>query len=268
MTAESSHRADSDAEKPRPSTLCPPGPRGRLAGDSARNALAGLGPQFDRQARAGRVLHTTLRKQERLSGRARPPEQTLAMKVRNRPFAIYLKFLAPKAGKEVVYAEGHHENKVIAHNGDWTRKIIPRLAVAPSSLHRRPGRPAPPVTEAGLLHLAGVNSAQVPGSWTWAATTPRPLSTGPPTSRARPGSARSTHGVADGSRPFARVEVLYDPETQFLRCGISSYDWPAPGHAGDLELAEHYAYDDLKLDAPSPPTDLDPANPDFRLHTF
>ena len=65
------------------------------------------------------------------------------MKVRNRPFAIYLKFLAPKAGKEVVYAEGHHDNKVIAHNGDWTRKLVPRLAVAPDSLDRD-GRPAPP----------------------------------------------------------------------------------------------------------------------------
>jgi hypothetical protein len=73
--------------------------------------------------------------------------------------------------------------------------------------------------------------------------------------------------VNDGTRPFARVEILYDPATHFpLR--ISSFDWPAPGQTGDLELAERYAYDDLNLEAPLTPADFDPTNPDYAFMRF
>jgi hypothetical protein len=187
------------------------------------------------------------------------------MKVRNHPFAIYLKFLAPKAGKEVVYAEGHHDNKVIAHNGDWTRKLVPRLAVAPDSLIALADQ-RHPVTEAGLLHLAEkLLHFRKLDIGDQDATTVVDRVTG--------GDGRAwfrsvhTHGVADGSRPFARVEVLYDPVTQFP-IQISSYDWPAPGHSGDLDLAERYAYDDLKLDAPLTEADFDPANPAYAFLRF
>ncbi len=259
--------ADSDEippPMPASADVPPRWPEGKLEGDPAKKLL--LASNELALARLARVegYTATLRKRERINGKL-GPEQTLAMKVRNRPFAIYLKFLAPKAGKEVVYAEGHHENKVIAHNGDWTRKIIPRLAVEPdSALALADTRH--PVTEAGLVHLARkllsfrkmdmddadaktvLDRTTDESGRTWLRST-------------------HTHSVADGSRPFARVEVLYDPETQYpMR--ISSYDWPAPGHAGDLELAEHYAYDDLKLDAPLTQADFDPTNPDYAFMRF
>ena len=61
--------------------------------------------------------------------------------------------------------------------------------------------------------------------------------------------------------------MLYDPANQFpLR--ISSYDWPRPGQAGELELAERYAYDDLKLDAPLTAADFDPANPEYAFMRY
>ena len=80
------------------------------------------------------------------------PEQTLAMKVRHRPFAVYLKFLAPKEGKEVVYAEGHHENKVITHTPGVVGWLIPRLAVPPDSPQVL-AESRHPITEAGLANL-------------------------------------------------------------------------------------------------------------------
>jgi hypothetical protein len=239
-------------------------PEGMLEGDAAKTLmLASAQRAADRLARVP-YYTATLRKQERLSGRL-GPENTLAMKVRNRPFAIYLKFLAPKAGKEVVYAEGHHDNKVIAHNGDWTRKLVPRLAVAPDSIVAMADQ-RHPVTEAGLVHLARklLHFRQLDMGDDDARTV---------VDRTTDAEGRSwlrsihTHSVADGSRPFARVEVLYDPETQFpLR--ISSYDWPEEGHEGDLDLAERYAYDDLKLDAPLTEADFDPANPAYAFMRY
>lgn len=197
------HLADSDQPAPpipARDDSPPTWPEGTLSGDAAKKLL--LASNERGLARLARVesYTATFRKRERINGKL-GPEQTLAMKVRNRPFAIYLKFLAPKAGKEVVYAEGHHENKVIAHNGDWTRKIIPRLAVEPdSALALADTRH--PVTEAGLVHLARklfsfrkLDIDDADATTTLDRTTDTEGKTW----------LRSihTHSVADGSRPFA-----------------------------------------------------------------
>jgi hypothetical protein len=263
-TPLSANRADTDATPAVDADTLPVWPEGRLTGDEAKKLL--LASALRSTARLERVgcYTATLRKQERLAGKL-GPEGVLRMKVRNRPFAIYLKFLAPKAGKEVVYAEGHHQNKVIAHNGDWTRKLVPRLAVAPDSLIALADQ-RHPVTEAGLLHLANklLHFRKLDIGDADAQTE---------LDRATDAQGRTwlrsvhNHAVADGSRPFAKVEVLYDPVNQFpLR--ISSYDWPAPGHVGELELAESYAYDDLKLDAPLTAADFDPANPEYAFMRY
>ena len=266
-TAPPPKPADSDAppaSRPAGAGVMPAWPEGTLAGDEAKKLL--LDSALLSTARLSRVeaYTATLRKQERLGGRL-GPESVLAMKVRNRPFAIYLKFLSPKAGKEVVYAEGHHDNKVVAHNGDWTRKLVPRLAVAPDSPIALADQ-RHPVTEAGLVNLANklLKFRKMDMGDAEATTTlDRTIDAG-----GRPWfRSVHTHGLADGSRPFVRVEVLYDPATQFpLR--ISNYDWPAPDHPGEFELAERYAYDDLDLDAPLTAVDFDINNPDYAFMRY
>jgi hypothetical protein len=76
-----------------------------------------------------------------------------------------------------------------------------------------------------------------------------------------------THPEPDADRPFARIEVLYDPGS-FLPVDIRSFDWPSPGHTGDLLLAEHYTYENLDLDASLTALDFDPANPDYAFHRY
>ncbi len=129
----------------------PPWPDGSLEGMPAKKLLLAT-----LLAVAERLEHLSgytaiFRKQERLND-VLVPEQTLAMKVRHRPFAVYLKFLAPKEGKEVVYAEGHHENKVITHTPGVVGWLIPRLAVPPDSPQVL-AESRHPVTEAGLANL-------------------------------------------------------------------------------------------------------------------
>jgi len=239
-------------------------PEGRMEGEEAKKlALASMIRSTGRLDRIGGYT-ATLRKRERMGGKL-GPKLSLKMKVRNKPFAIYLKFLPPHAPKEVVYAEGHHDNKLVAHAGDWTRKLIPRLAVPPdSALALADSRH--PVTEAGMVHLAH------------RLLTFREMDIGDPEATtvldrcAAPDGRpvlRSVHVHTNPNahRPFARVEVLYDAETQFpIR--IESFDWPGPGHSGDLDLAEMYAYDDLVLDAPLTPADFDPANPEYAFMRF
>jgi hypothetical protein len=239
-------------------------PEQSLTGDEAKRRL--LEVLLGAKARLDRVAGytATFRKQERIRGRL-GPEQTLAMKVRHRPFAIYLKFLAPKAGKEILYAEGRYDNHLIAHNGDWTRRLIPRLRVAPTDpIALADNRH--PITEAGLanltdkligfrrLDLDDPDAVTVLDRTTDAGGRPRLRSL-------------HTHPQQKPDRPFARIEVLYDPET-WLPVRITSHDWPASEHVGDLELAEFYAYDDLELDAPLEDRDFDVANPDYAFTRF
>jgi hypothetical protein len=252
------------ARQDRQSVELPAWPEERLEGRPATRLL--LDTLLAVRARLETIdcYTATFRKQERIDG-SLGPEQTLAMKVRHRPFAIYFKFLAPKPGKEVVYAEGRHENLVIAHAGGWARRLVPRLAVPPTHpLALAENRH--PVTEAGLAHLTAKLVAfrridlDDPD-----ARTVLDRTTGPD---GRPW-LRSTHlhSHRDPNRPFARVEVLYDPTSRFpLR--ISNYDWPTPGETGQLRLAERYAYDDLNLDADLSALDFDPANPAYAFHRY
>ncbi len=206
----------------------------------------------------------TFRRRERVGG-VLGPEITSSLKIRNHPFAIYLKYLAPKPGKEVVYSEGHHDNKVIAHNGDWTRRIVPRLAIAPdSALALADSRH--PVTDAGLWNLGRkLLRYREMDMGDDDATTTLDRTTGPD-GRSLLRSVH-THSKPDAGRPFAHVEVLYDPETQ-IPFQISSFDWPGANHSGPLDLAEQYTYDDLKLGAPLTAADFDPTNPEYAFMRF
>jgi hypothetical protein len=245
-------------------TAPPPWPEGRLEGRQAKTLL--LQTLLDVERRLDQVDGYTaiFRKQERIGG-VLLPEQTLAMKVRNDPFAIYLKFLAPTKGKEVVYAEGHHDNKVIAHSTGVSRWLVPRLAVPPDHpLALADNRHA--VTEAGLANL----TRRLVAFRRLDLDDPQAVTILDRTSDAD-GSQRlrsiHTHPTKTPARPFARVEVLYDPASRLPLC-ISNFDWPEPDHQGDLLLAERYVYDELNLTAPLSALDFDPANPAYSFHRY
>ena len=257
-------RAPVDPARPVAAAPLAAWPEGRLEGDPAKAILLESARHAVDRLERVEYYTATFRRQERIGGTLGPLIVS-RLKVRNRPFAIYLKYLAPKEGKEVVYAEGHRENKVLAHNGDWTRRLIPRLAVAPdSALALADTRH--PVTDAGLLNLGRkLLRFRELDMGDEHATTILDRSTA---DDGRP-CLRSFHAHAkrDDGRPFREVEILYDPATR-VPFQIKSYDWPGPDHAGPLDLAERYTYDDLKLDAPLTAADFDPANPEYAFMRF
>ena len=254
--------AQAGAERNCPSP--PSWPLTRLVGAPAKARLLEI--LLIAAERLGQVDSYTAKfhKQERIDGKL-GPVQTLEMKVRQRPFAIYLKFLSPREGKELVYAEGHHGNKLVAHDTGLSRLLVPRLALSPDHpLALADSRHA--VTEAGLsnltdrlLHFRRLDLDD--------------LTAETELDRFTDSEGRDwlrsihTHPEFHAERPFARVEVHYDPAT-FIPVEILNYDWPAPGHVGELLLAEHYAYENVDLDAELTAIDFDPANPDYEFHRY
>ena len=236
-------------------------PEQRLEGEPAKKLLLALLTRSTHRLARHEGYSATFHKQERINGELLP-EQTLEMKIRNQPFAVYFKFLAPKAGKEVVYAEGHHGNKVIAHNGDWTRRLVPRLAIEPdSALALADNRH--PITEAGLVNLC----KKLVGFREMDLKDREAVTILDRTDDGRWLRSTHSHPVQHAERPFARVEVLYNPDTLYP-VRISNYDWPKPGQTGELQLAERYAYDDIRFDPTPTAMDFDPANPAYAFQRF
>lgn len=240
-------------------------PLEKLEGDEAKRLMLELLLPVEAKLDRMTGYTATFRKQERIGTTLRP-EETLAIKIRHRPFAFYGKFLAPRPGKEVVYAEGHHENKVIATGGGLTRLLVPRLALDPSSpVALADSRH--PVTDAGLAHLVhrlvrfrklDLTDAE--------ATTSLDHWTDPSGRRWFRSTHLHSHRNAD--RPFAKVEVLYDTAS-LMPLRISNFDWSA-ADALDVvgPLAEKYGYDDVQIDVPLSALDFDPANPNYAFHRF
>jgi len=262
-TAPPPARAQVDSVLVSPTEL-PPWPSHRLEGDEAKTYLLNMLIAVDERLDQVSTYTATFRKTERING-VIGPEQTLAMKFRQNPFAVYFKYLDPTPGKEVVYAEGHYENKLIAHSTGVSRWLVPRLAVPPNhpialaeSRH--------PITEAGLGNLtkkliefrridledkeavAVLDKVTDAHGKTW---------------------FRSFHQHFHKSptRPFAQIEVFYDVVSH-IPLKITNYDWPEPGGDGQPVLAERYIYEDLMLDASLSALDFDPANPAYTFHRY
>lgn len=238
-------------------------PEARLEGQAAKEFLL----RFTRDAaeQLARVpgYTATMRRRERIGGKL-GPDQTLKLKVRHEPFSVYLRFEAPKAGKEAIYAEGQNDGHVVAHNGDWTRKLVPRLKVAPTSTIAMIDN-RHPITDAGLANLTNklLRFRELDLEDPHATTILD-------RSVADDGSVRyrslHLHDFNDGVRPFAKVEVFYCPERR-IPIEISSYEWPDPSaDSADLVLGEHYKYDDLDFDAELTALDFDPSNPAYEFH--
>jgi hypothetical protein len=206
------------------------------------------------------VLHKT----ERLKGKL-GEEQVLEMKCRNDPFAVYFKYIKPEAGKEVLYAVGHYDDNVIAHGGGFSRALIPRLKVSPTSALAMSGN-RHPITEAGLMSLTNrlIGFREMDLKDSEAETL---------LDRVKDKEGREwlrslhTHTHYQSDRPFMIVEVLYDPTTR-IPVEIKNYDWTPAGEKGTPKLAETYRYENLKLGVEFSDADFDPANPAYAFSRF
>jgi hypothetical protein len=94
----------------------------------------------------------TFYKQERLG--ADLSEGTfMELKMRHKPFSVYMKWLSGEKGRELLYVDGEQDNKMLVHPGGWKSRLVPPIKLEPdSSLAMSESRH--PVTMLGLLKLS------------------------------------------------------------------------------------------------------------------
>jgi hypothetical protein len=239
-------------------------PADRLDGDEAKELLLVMLEEVQTRLREVPGYEATFHRQERINGKL-GAEQRIKLKVRHAPLGIYMRFVHPEEGKEVIFAEGKHDGHVLGHPGGLARHVAPLLKVPPDSRLAMAGN-RHPVTDAGILALVH----RLVGF--------RRLDLGDPNAETvldrhtdSLGRAwlRSIHQHKNRKteRPFAYVEVLYDPETGYPH-QITSHDWPEDGTSGAPPLGERYRYEDLRVLADLTDEDFDPRNPAYQFKRF
>jgi hypothetical protein len=93
----------------------------------------------------------TFFKQERVDAEL-SDGQFIELKMRHKPFSVYMKWLSGDKGREVLYVDGMDENRMTVHPGGWKARLVPALKLDPDgSLAMRESRH--PVTMVGLVKL-------------------------------------------------------------------------------------------------------------------
>jgi hypothetical protein len=196
-----------------------------------------------------------LTKRERIAGRL--ATETLALKISNKPFSIYLRYLAPRSskGEEVIYVEGANSGKMWAH-GAGIRGLAGTLALEPTDPLAMHGEHYP-LTEIGILKLVerlvsvaekDVKFGECSMKWIDHAKI----------------NDRTCHCIeVVHPRPrkdfdFHLARVFVDDEMN-IPVRYECYDWPSvPGDKPPL--MEEYTYFDIRLGAGLSAADFDVQN--------
>jgi hypothetical protein len=184
----------------------------------------------------------TFVKQERVDGQLLP-EQGAVMKVRQQPFSVHVKLVAPAsaAGREACYVAGKHGDKIRAKAGGLFG------AVGFVTLEKRDPRVMKQnrhtLDEAGLGHLidrlaaSHAREKNLPGV---TVTAGEYMFANRPCVRVETAHTRRHQGIY-----AARCVTYFDKETR-LPVRFEAYDWPgANGGSGDL--LECYSYINLQF---------------------
>lgn len=201
----------------------------------------------------------TVVKRERVDGKLGEPE-FMFVKVRHKPFSVYLYFLKPDAnkGQEAIYVDGQNDGKLMGH-GTGIRKMFGTVALDPTGPVAMRGNRYP-ITEMGVLNLVrrlvevGEKDSQygecevkfIPG----AKINDRVCT-----------CIQVVHPVARRNFRFHVARIFVDDELN-IPIRYESYDWPSEA-GGAPELLEEYTYLNLKLNNGFSDADFDVNNPNY-----
>ncbi len=92
----------------------------------------------------------TLIKRERVNGEL-GEHQHIFLKVRHEPFSVYMNFMKPFQGREVVYVDGQYNNELVVLEAGWKR-VAGKLHLDPNGARAMNGQNHP-ITKVGIRNL-------------------------------------------------------------------------------------------------------------------
>jgi hypothetical protein len=204
----------------------------------------------------------TVIKQERIAGQL-SPEEVCFVKIRSRPFSVYMKFLAPPKlkGQEVIFVEGANDGNIIAHAGSGIQALVGTVKIPPQGPLAMLGQRYP-ITELGIENLTrrlievGRHDEQYGETYVWRNDDTKVGD--------RPCILLTVmHPVRRSGFIFHIARIFVDKEL-LVPLHYEAYDWPEkPGDSPPL--LERYTYTNLKLNPGLTDADFDPNNPEYNF---
>jgi hypothetical protein len=93
----------------------------------------------------------TLVKQESIDGEL-GEHQHIFMKVLHEPFSVYMSFLKPHQGREVVWVAGQNNGEMVVLEAGWKRKVLGKMNLDPNGSVAMNGQ-RHPITRVGIRNL-------------------------------------------------------------------------------------------------------------------
>jgi hypothetical protein len=210
----------------------------------------------------------TLAKRERGSDGKLGDFEQMFVKIRHKPFSVYMCFLSPSKikGQEVIFMEGRDNGNMWAHTVGLKDKMFGKVLIKPDGPIAMNGQHYP-LTELGILNLTkrlvevaqrDVKYGECEVQFFKGAKIKN--SVGQPRICT---CIQVVHPVPRSNFLFHMARIFVDDELN-LPIRYESYDWPKePG--GPPELIEEYTYLNLKLNNGFTDADFDVKNPNYHF---
>jgi hypothetical protein len=204
----------------------------------------------------------TLVKRERFSGKL-SEYQYMFVKVRHKPFSVYMCFLAPSTekGQEVIYVEGQNNGNMWAHGTGVKETVFGTVSLPPNGFYAMRGQRYP-LTELGILNLIrrlvevaekDMNYGECEVKFIKGAKINDRVCT----------CIQVVHPVPRRNFLFNVARIFIDDELN-VPVRYESYGWPKEA-GGTPELDEEYTYLNLKLNNGFTDADFDIRNPNYKF---
>lgn len=170
----------------------------------------------------------------------------MEMRVRHKPFSVYLKFVKPdaNAGRQAAYVKGKNGDKLAAKEAGLGFGLIPTVHLAPLSPLAMRGQKYP-ITEAGILNLTTRLLEVARHDRRQGETEVKYYSNAKVAGRSC-NVIEVLHPVRRDTFLFHKAQVFVDRELN-IPIRYAAYGWPSkPG--GEPPLEEEYSYLDFKID--------------------
>ena len=198
-------------------------------------------------------------KRERVDGKLSEPAY-MFIKVRQKPFSVYMTFLKPESlkGQEVIFIPSVNNGRMLAH-GTGIKKMFGTVSLDPTGPIAMKGNRYP-ITELGLSNL--VHRLIEQGE--------KDAKYGECEVKFFPGAkinnrlctcVQVVHPVPRRNFLFHLARIFVDDEIN-VPVRFESYEWPAKA-GGSPEMTEEYTYLNLKLNVGLTDADFDTHNPNY-----
>jgi hypothetical protein len=196
-------------------------------------------------------------KRELLNGRLL--SQTMDLKIREKPFSVYLKFVEPHAGREVIYVDGANQNKLLVHE-EGVKAIAGTVSLSPTSADAMAENKYP-LTRLGMRKLLEAITTQWEEDLKHDDTKVK-FFPNAKLADAQCTAIETTHTEQKPEYKFKMTRLFLDKETK-LPIRVEQYGWPTQADQKP-PLAEEYTYSKLKVNAGLTDEDFSTKNPKYR----